>query len=119
MTELCDQDNPSLGYILKISHAELAQFYNCSLGDSSRCSNYEITLRQWAWSQVTRNPIPELNGKLYPAAQTVKAWNSDFPEYEYTWFLDLIGSNSTWRPSLTNMVELVSFDCLFSGPVIQ
>lgn len=89
------------------------------MSPQKRCSNYELTARQWSRNEITRRPIPELNSSLYPAAESVHAWNADIPEFEYTWFLDYIGSNSTFRPTLTNMVELVSFDCLFSLPVIQ
>lgn len=72
---------------------------------------------QWNNSLITLNPIPELTH--LPMSLTVTAWNSNLKEYEYNYFLDFVKSNSTFRPVPDKLVQLLSFDFLFSGTRVQ
>jgi hypothetical protein len=50
---------------------------------------------------------------------TLNSWFPDIPAFEYSYFLHMIGNDSTYRPNITDLKQQLSFDCLFSGPVIQ
>lgn len=71
---------------------------------------------QWNNSKVTLNPPSWLN---HPPSTTINTWNSSIPAFEYNDYLNFVGSNSTFRPNFTELLQLLSFDFLFSPLRIQ
>lgn len=52
-------------------------------------------------------------------AWTANLWNPDLPAFEYSYYLYFMESESKFRPDILQVVDLLSFDKLYSGPMIQ
>lgn len=94
-------------------HETLHEKYSCT-SLQNRCSNYEIALKQWAYSEVTLDPP----GDWEPSYSVASMYPTLFAKpFEYGWFAnefkDVVGDVRKF--SLEEVKYLLSYDCLFSA----
>ena len=75
-----------------------------------------MALKQWNNSQISLMPIQEVS---WPRTLTLKDINKDLYTYELEHYFDFVRKPNIPRPSLEQMIKLLSFDYLFSGTRLQ
>lgn len=110
MLQFCDPDSTSIKSLTDLAYQELKNQYGCKLG--GKCTGFELVLKQWNNSLITLNPPKEVP---HVPSLTLNTWNKDFLPFEYSFYLDFMKSNSTFRPSFDEMVKLFSWDFFFSA----
>ena len=80
LLELCSYGQDSQGFALWLNQTEQVFYghYNCS-ANFSKCTKHEIALKQWARSDITRNPPAGLSQFANKKSFTGRDW---FPQEE-------------------------------------
>ena len=114
MEEFCDRtDEDGFGGMYEKAEIYLDEYYQCDQTPLPYCSDYEIAVKQWASSNITTNPIPEMRGD-FKHTTTLADWFDDIRPFEYGHWVTKFPNETLPTISAPEAYKLMNHESLWS-----